>query len=575
MFSSRRHVLPISLLLTALSIAKGCEKNGPLGMISGDIQDWQISASSAYPEAWDKGCNEKNARLYLSNGKAWCAKTKSSSEWLQVDLGVNTKVTGVLTQGRGDAKEWVTSFKVSYSMNAYHWTYVADLYGNQRVFEGNADSYSVKHSYLDTPIQARYIKFHTVSWHRHPSMRVEVLGCQKCKDFIGMPPYGKISASSNRIHKHGSSCTPEDGHILSNKAWCAKQQNDKQWLLFDVGPPTLITGLVVKGRGDTKKSSWVRRFMLSYSNDSRVWTFYKDEQHQPNKNYWYWNPSKSKDNNSSLFLAIPDQSTPNGMVFGGNNDKDTARHHYLNAPFIARFIRFHPVEWQDQIAMRAGLIGCPYNGECGEGFMKINPDTPCIENMAFKKRSWIQTQPSLSKRHLRKGDWLNGQAARAVDGKLDNNLHSCAILDNSKISKPVWMVDLGTKTKVSGVIIYTWQGNSAEQLQTRRYTHRLQQQQQPDTRGIKDPEYRYRDYTYNLDRLTVYVDTKKKRPNIHIPENKCGFVTRLNHALFRPRLHLECVRPLKGRYVFIEAVGVAKKWNTIFSAVLCEVMVYS
>ena len=47
-----------------------------------------------------------------------------------------------------------------------------------QVFEGNTDSYSVKHSYLDEPIVARFIKFHTVQWNRHPSMRVEILGCQ-------------------------------------------------------------------------------------------------------------------------------------------------------------------------------------------------------------------------------------------------------------------------------------------------------------------------------------------------------------------------------------------------------------
>jgi len=47
-----------------------------------------------------------------------------------------------------------------------------------QVFEGNVDSYTVKHYYLDDAVLARYIKFHTVQWHRHPSMRVEVIGCQ-------------------------------------------------------------------------------------------------------------------------------------------------------------------------------------------------------------------------------------------------------------------------------------------------------------------------------------------------------------------------------------------------------------
>ena len=43
-------------------------------------------------QEWDRGCHERYGRLYQPNGLAWCAKYKSSSEWLQVDLGVAAKV---------------------------------------------------------------------------------------------------------------------------------------------------------------------------------------------------------------------------------------------------------------------------------------------------------------------------------------------------------------------------------------------------------------------------------------------------------------------------------------------------
>ncbi len=62
-------------------------------MINGEIKDWQITASSTYPQDWDKGCHERHARVYQPNTMGWCAKYKSSSEWLQVDLGVAAKVT--------------------------------------------------------------------------------------------------------------------------------------------------------------------------------------------------------------------------------------------------------------------------------------------------------------------------------------------------------------------------------------------------------------------------------------------------------------------------------------------------
>ena len=49
-----------------------------------------------------------------------------------------------------------------------------------------------------------------------------------------------------------------------------------QWLQIDLGPPTLVTGVVTKGRGDGRQNQWVVRYRLSFSNDSHVWYFYKD-----------------------------------------------------------------------------------------------------------------------------------------------------------------------------------------------------------------------------------------------------------------------------------------------------------
>ena len=52
---------------------------------------------------------------------------------------------------------------------------------------------------------------------------------------------------------------------------------DRQWLELDLGPPTTVTGLVTRGRGD--KKHWVTSYSMSYSNDSQVWYYYKDANH--------------------------------------------------------------------------------------------------------------------------------------------------------------------------------------------------------------------------------------------------------------------------------------------------------
>ena len=77
---------------------------------------------------------------------------QSKNEWLLVDLGVASDVSGVETQGRGEIDEWVTQFMVSYSLDAFKWEFARDIYGNKKVFRGNSDAHSVRHSYLEHPV---------------------------------------------------------------------------------------------------------------------------------------------------------------------------------------------------------------------------------------------------------------------------------------------------------------------------------------------------------------------------------------------------------------------------------------
>lgn len=53
-----------------------------------------------------------------------------------------------------------------------------------------------------------------------------------CRQLLGTPPYARYAASTTRSKKHGKTCTAEDGHYYSNKAWCAKRQNGKAFLIL-------------------------------------------------------------------------------------------------------------------------------------------------------------------------------------------------------------------------------------------------------------------------------------------------------------------------------------------------------
>ena len=84
-------------------------------MQSGRIKNAAITASSQ----WDKNHASWLARLgNMRRGRlmsAWSAKKNNYNQWIQVDLHRSMKVTGLATQGRYEAAQWVTAFYVLYS----------------------------------------------------------------------------------------------------------------------------------------------------------------------------------------------------------------------------------------------------------------------------------------------------------------------------------------------------------------------------------------------------------------------------------------------------------------------------
>ena len=81
-----------------------------MGMENGDIPDASIQASSEYSSL---NMHAYNARLNAATG-GWAAK--NDIPWIQADMGYQTYLSGVITQGdggHGGFDDWVTSFKVS------------------------------------------------------------------------------------------------------------------------------------------------------------------------------------------------------------------------------------------------------------------------------------------------------------------------------------------------------------------------------------------------------------------------------------------------------------------------------
>ena len=113
-----------------------------VGISYGDFDD-KITASSEYNKDHSvKGC-KLNKTMKNGHASSWCAAgSDMENPWIQVDLGSEYLINAVSLQGRGDAAQWVTRFRIRYSLTSEN-----DL-RNLDEFEGNKDNTSVVKRYF-------------------------------------------------------------------------------------------------------------------------------------------------------------------------------------------------------------------------------------------------------------------------------------------------------------------------------------------------------------------------------------------------------------------------------------------
>ncbi|XP_023145892.1 retinoschisin-like isoform X1 [Amphiprion ocellaris] len=161
-----------------------CPYHSALGFESGSVTSDQISCSNQDQyTSWYSSWIPNKARLNNQGfGCAWLSKFNDQYQWLQIDLKEVGVVSGILTQGRCDADEWITKYSIQYrSVETLNWIYYKDQTGNNRVFYGNSDRSSTVQNLLRPPIVARYIRLLPLGWHTRIAIRLELLMCMnKC-----------------------------------------------------------------------------------------------------------------------------------------------------------------------------------------------------------------------------------------------------------------------------------------------------------------------------------------------------------------------------------------------------------
>ncbi|KFV12615.1 Coagulation factor V, partial [Tauraco erythrolophus] len=321
-----------------LVIEKECRI--PMGLASGVILDSQIDASH-HTDYWEP----KLARLNNSGTyNAWSTTTKTEElPWIQVDFQRQVLLTGIQTQG---AKQFLKSlyiqkFFIVYSKDKRKWsTFRGDSSSAQKIFEGNSDAYGIKENIIDPPIIARYIRVYPTKAYNRPTLRMELLGCEVdgCSLPLGMEngeiKNTQITASSVKTSWFNTwdpslARLNQKGKI---NAWRAKLNDNQQWLQIDLLTIKKITAIATQGVKSVSTESFVKTYVILYSDQGSEWKSYTD-------------------GSSSV-----------AKVFLGNENCNGHVKHFFNPPILSRFIRIVPRTWYRGIALRVELYGCDFGG---------------------------------------------------------------------------------------------------------------------------------------------------------------------------------------------------------------------
>ena len=160
--------------------------NSPLGVSDGSVKDDHLSASSSFSPIT---VGARNGRLGTERGGgAWCpaslvTEETGVKEWLQIDLGREQVVVGVITQGRyagGQGQEFAEFVKILvWGGEEEGWQEVKDKETGSLVIRANSDTHSKVEIIFEDSVITSKVRIVPVSKHpRMVCLRVELLGWQ-------------------------------------------------------------------------------------------------------------------------------------------------------------------------------------------------------------------------------------------------------------------------------------------------------------------------------------------------------------------------------------------------------------
>ncbi|XP_012693029.2 coagulation factor V [Clupea harengus] len=308
----------------------------PLGLVSGGVQDRQITASHT------RGYWEPHLARLHNSGKYNAWSTDDTGSWIQVDFQRPVVISKVATQGAKEmfSSNYLVNYAISYSTDRRKWVfYKGDSDTVRKTFKGNEGAHEEKENIFYPPMIGRFVRLHPLQSYNKATVRMEYYGCELdgCSVPLGMKSGDirdqQITASSTASNWYAGTWEAWLARVDRQgtvNAWQAKHNNRNQWLQIELSDVKKITGIITQGAKSMGTKMFVSAFTLQYSNDGIRWTKYTDD---------------------------PDYEV---KEFEGNTDNNDHKRNYIYPPIFTKFIRIVPSNWHKSITMRVELLGCDF-----------------------------------------------------------------------------------------------------------------------------------------------------------------------------------------------------------------------
>nr|XP_061791038.1 contactin-associated protein-like 4 [Nerophis lumbriciformis] len=133
----------------------------------------------------------------------WSPLISDRYQWLEVDLGSRTRITGVATQGRYGSSDWLTAYLLMFSDTGHNWRQhrQKDSFG---ALPGNSNADTVVQYKLEEMVVTRFLRLIPLAWNPNGriGLRLEIYGCHYASDVAN------LDGSSSVLYRLSAQLSP-------------------------------------------------------------------------------------------------------------------------------------------------------------------------------------------------------------------------------------------------------------------------------------------------------------------------------------------------------------------------------